>query len=476
MSKLLSRVLAVILVVSVTAMGLAVSRSETSRTQQQTVAKGVDRNQTVIATTAEVLKETSSIRELPVLKAVSSGAQSRQQIEHMLISKLDQQVSARQGHAIEQSLKKFGLVPSNFAYRPFIISLLTEQVAGYYDPAARRFHLADWISLEAQKPVMAHELTHALQDQHFNLKRFENWPRGDSDAELAAHALIEGDATLAMTHYLFRHPLLAMEFARSFGSDATKSEKFDQAPRALRETLIFPYIQGSDWATKVHQEGGWAALTGAYSRLPLSTEQILHSEKYFNHEYPVTVRLPNFSNLLNGPQKATNGQRRTNSPRSAIRNPQSEGWRQIETDVNGEWGYYLVLDEYLKSPAASRRAAAGWGGDRYALYERAGTGELLLFQFAVWDTAQDAKEFFDAYVKRTALRYPEGTVLSDNSNNEIERRWQTREGGVLINLRGETVVILEGVTANIAADTILDELVKSTRIQKMEIRKNTQTF
>ena len=385
----------------------------------------------------------------------------------MLVSKLNQQISQQEIRALEQSLKKFGYVNGDFAYRPFIIGLLTEQVAGYYDPAARRFHLADWIDLEAQKPVMAHELTHALQDQHFNLRRFENWPRGDSDAELAAHSLIEGDATLTMSHYLLSRPSLVAEFMRSFGSGMS-SEKFDKAPRPIRETLLFPYLQGIEWATKVHQRGGWSALSKAYSQLPESTEQILHAEKYFNRESPKTVRLPNFTNLLGShgtanrrQQTATNRRsgKRTN-PRSAIRDLKSAGWKQIETDVNGEWGYYLALDEFLKSPVDSKRAAAGWGGDKYALYEHSKTGDLFLVQVALWDTVQDAKEFFDAYVKRTALRYPQGQVTPDdrNTNTETTRRWQTREGGVLIELRGARVVILEGVPVDVSATDLLGHI------------------
>ena len=462
MSKLLSRALAVVLAVSVTGMGLVVSHSNTSRLQRPAAVKGVDPNQRIIATTAEVLKETSKLRELPVLRPVRSGAQSRREIERMLVSKLNQQISPQEIHAIEQSLKKFGFVQRDFAYRPFIISLLTEQVAGYYDPAARRFHLADWIDLEAQKPVMAHELTHALQDQHFNLRRFENWPRGDSDAQLAAHSLIEGDATLTMTHYLLNHPLLAAEFMRSFSSGSMSFEKFDKAPRSIRETLLFPYLQGIEWATKVHERGGWRALSKAYSQLPKSTEQILHAEKYFSREPPKTVRLPTFTNLLNGTkQTVTAGRRRkTNNPRSAIRNLKSAGWRQIETDVNGEWGYYLALDEFLKSPAESKRAAAGWGGDKYALYEHSVTGELFLVQVALWDTVQDAEEFFDAYVKRTALRYSEVTQTLEDKNTDTEttRRWQTREGGILIELRGARVVILEGVPGNISASDLVRQI------------------
>jgi len=154
-----------------------------SRALKREVATSATRNAAIVATTAAVLKETSEIRELPILRPVKSGAESRADIERMLVTNLDKQRTPAEMHASEVALRKFGLVPSTFEYRPFIIKLLTEQVAGYYDTKEQRFRLADWLDLEGQKPVMAHELTHALQDQHFNLKRFEKWPRGDADAE-----------------------------------------------------------------------------------------------------------------------------------------------------------------------------------------------------------------------------------------------------------------------------------------------------
>src|SRR4029079_10709660 len=252
----------------------------------------------VVATTAAVLKETSDIRELPILRPVKSGAQSRVEIEQMLVKNLDEQMTPAEMHATELALRKFGLAPSDFEYRSFIIKLLTEQVAGYYDSKTREFHLADWLDLEGQKPVMVHELTHALQDQHFNLRRFEKWPHGDSDAELAAHSLIEGDATLAMTIYMAQNPLVALAFTRSLNTGVS-TEQFNQAPRALREWLIFPYLQGSQWAASVYKRDGFAGLSKAFTKLPLSTEQILHSEKYFAYEKPLKITLPDVSSLLN---------------------------------------------------------------------------------------------------------------------------------------------------------------------------------
>jgi hypothetical protein len=302
---------------------------------QTAAAPANAQNAAIVSTTAAMLKETSELRELSILKAVKSGAQSRSDIERMIIKNLDTDTTPAEMHAAEVLLRAFGLAPRDFAYRAFLIKLLSEQVAGYYDPKVQQFYLADWIELEGQKPVMAHELTHALQDQHFNLKRFEKWPKGDSDAELAAHALIEGDATLAMTIYMSKNPMIALAFIRSLGSQEAASEQFRQAPRALRESLLFPYEEGSTWATQLYKRGGWEMVSQAFSKLPQSSEQILHADKYFAYEAPQKLALPEFKSIL-GPS-----------------------WKRIDYDVNGEWGCYLILDEFLKDQSESKQASAG---------------------------------------------------------------------------------------------------------------------
>lgn len=433
--------------------GFAIS----SAPQGAAVAPNTARNAAIAATTVTVLKETSDVRELAILRPVKSGAQSRAEIERMIIKNLDEQTTPAEMHATELALRKLGLAPVDFQYRRFVVKLLTEQVAGYYDPKAQQFYLADWIELEGQKPVMAHELTHALQDQHFNLRRFEKWPKGDSDAELAAHALIEGDATLAMTLYMAKNPLVALAFIRSLGASNMSSEQFKQAPRAIWESLVFPYAQGSQWATRVYKQGGWKAIAQAYAKLPQSSEQILHPEKYFAYEAPVKVALPEVRNLL-----GTN-------------------WKKLDYDVNGEWSFYLMLDQFLKAPAESRRAAAGWAGDRYVLYEGPKASDVLIAQLTVWDTENDAREFFDAYAKRTRRRYPDavatemtsnpslnsfGDPNSDTNARQLESArsapkaaneryaWQTSEGKVVVELRGSRVLMVEGIPANAESKTL----------------------
>ncbi|MFN2532909.1 MAG: hypothetical protein ABR555_16595, partial [Pyrinomonadaceae bacterium] len=299
MSKQINRVVGLLSVLFLLCSSLLIrGHAAAGLTQSAAVATGAGRNAAILSTTTAILKETSELRELAIVRPVKSGAQSRSDIERMIIHNLDEETTPAEMHATEVILKKLGLVPVDFEYRAFIIKLLTEQVAGYYDPKAQQFFLADWIELEGQKPVMAHELTHALQDQHFNLRRFDRWPKGDSDAELATHALIEGDATLSMTMYMAKNPLVALAFIRSLGSAGASSEQFKQAPRALRESLVFPYEQGSQWATQLYRRGGWTMVSAAFTKLPQSSEQILHVDKYFAGEAPIKISLPPLSPAL----------------------------------------------------------------------------------------------------------------------------------------------------------------------------------
>src|SRR5689334_7516918 len=397
--------------------------------QAQTGAARSTQHAAIVSMTDAMLKETSELRELKILKPVKSGAQSRAEIESMIVKNLDAETTPEEMHAAETLLKVFGLAPKDFAYRSFLIKLLTEQVAGYYDPKAQQFYLADWIELEGQKPVMAHELTHALQDQHFNLKRFENWPKGDSDAELAAHALIEGDATLAMTLYMAKNPLVALAFLRSLGGQEIGTEQFKQAPRALRESLLFPYEEGSAWATQLYKRGGWEMVSQAFTKLPQSSEQILHAEKYFSYEAPQKLTLPDFKSALGA------------------------GWRRLDYDVNGEWGCYLILDEFLNDTTESKKASAGWGGDRFALYETGKPDEFFVAQLTAWDTPADAREFFDAYAKRTSKRYADA---KEGKSDDDRFEWQTSSGRVVLELRGSRVAVVEGVPSSTDANKLLN--------------------
>jgi len=120
--------------------------------------------------------------------------------------------------------------------------------------------------------------------------------------------------------------------------------------------------------------------------------------------------------------------------------------------VNGEWGYYLILDEFLNDATESKQAAAGWGGDRFELYETGNPGEFFVAQVTAWDTPQDAREFFDAYAQRTAKRYVDAKELTSTPDR---MEWQTSTGGVALELRGSRVAVLEGVPASTDTSKLL---------------------
>ena len=174
-------------------------------------------------------------------------------------------------------------------------------------------------------------------------------------------------------------------------------------------------------------------VSDAFKKLPLSTEQILHAEKYFSYEPVVRVAVPNLTLAL-GP-----------------------GWRRIHYDVNGEWGYYLVLDQFINNVTESKRAAAGWGGDRFAIYQGSQPSDVFLAQLTVWDTPADAKEFFDAYLKRSQRRYPEPDTIFSSSltDGDARNEWKGPAGRGVMEMRGARVVILEGIPAKADANKLL---------------------
>jgi hypothetical protein len=187
--------------------------------------------------------------------------------------------------------------------------------------------------------------------------------------------------------------------------------------------------------TNLYRRGGWALVSKAFTDLPQSTEQILHVDKYFAREAPVKVEMED------------------------IRAGLGTGWKRIDYDVNGEWGYYLILNEYLKTGAAE--AAAGWSGDRFAVYEEPRTAQILITQMTLWDTEQDAREFFDAYASRTESRYAGTTAMemARGTANAPARGWNTpRDGRVLMELRGKRVLILEGVPEKTDANALLKKV------------------
>jgi hypothetical protein len=308
---------------------------------------------------------------------------NRQQFQAYIHSIFEQQYAPGELQHEGDAYKALGLISPGLDYERLILTLLEEQTGGYYDPQQDTFYLADWGDPTLQTDVIVHELTHALQDQHFRIDDFVSRIRGNSDAMLARAALAEGEATWVSLAYTSGANDLA-HFSPSFdaddGSAQTAADK-THVPHFLQALLMFPYTQGLKFVNYGRQQGGWRRLNQAYADLPISTEQILHPERYFNtRDNPVSVHLP-----VAGTIKA-------------------QGWDLIFEDVLGEFVLQYLLS-MQDDPANAIHAATGWDGDTLQVFRR--HGELAWVQLSAWDTEQDAQEYAVAMGRVLARQKPE---------------------------------------------------------------------
>ena len=243
--------------------------------------------------------------------------------------------------------------------------IYAEQVVGYYSPDDKEMvviQTADDLS-PGDRITYVHEYTHALQDQHFDLNAMDERleEQGNSDAEAAFAALVEGDAILAMSVYAYTK-VAEEDFAQLAGED-DGSLAFDRAPVFLQEAITFPYERGAAFVIQLWRQGGWSAIDKAFNELPKSTEQILHFDKYLAGEAPVEVSLEKVSGLL------------------------TDSWEEEDNDTLGEFALYHVLKTFLPEDR-SIEASEGWGGDRYAYYEDASERQLLVVSNALGQRAR----------------------------------------------------------------------------------------
>jgi hypothetical protein len=292
----------------------------------------------------------------------------RDSVRVFLERKFNDDLPASELSGMERSYKAFGLIPASMDLRGFMLDLLTEQVAGYYDPKAKTLYVVEGDDEAVTNITISHELVHALQDQHFNLDSLQR-ARDDNDRLTTGQAVVEGQATLEQIGAMIGSDNAITSLpggwdrVRQMIREAqTSMPVFASAPTILQETLIFPYLTGAEFMRKFKQE---VPGQSPYSRMPVSTEQMLHTERYFeSRDEPTRVVLP--------------------APLS--------GKPAYENNL-GEFETRILLYEYLKDQGSAVRAAAGWDGDRYMLIETP-RGDAIAW-VTVWDTSIDAAEFFD---------------------------------------------------------------------------------
>ena len=351
-------------------------------------------NTQFFAAADQVLQVMSKILDLPVKAPLKKSIRTKAQIRQYLADEQKKGESPRKRYADRRTLEAFGLIPKGFPLDSFLLNLLTDQVAGMYVPKKKEFFIADWISPAEQKPVMAHELTHALDDQYFHLEKWQNAARKNDDASMARDAVIEGSALAAMMDYTLaglhtsvrQVPDIAPFIESSVAAEMDKDPNLAKAPPFIRDELLFPYLDGAVFTQQVLKAtAGWPHFKRVFANPPMSTQQILHPNLYFQGVKPRTITLPHLKSAI---------------PR---------GWRKLDENVVGEFALREVLKQYLDVRDA-KHFSAMWDGDRYALFENKKTKKTILVVRLALDNETDAESFFggyrDALEKKYAVKVP----------------------------------------------------------------------
>jgi hypothetical protein len=422
----------------------------------------------------EILEFDSKQTGLPIRKAVKRKLTSRDEVVGYLTQHMNDEDTRRLRRS-ELVLKKFGLLPRDFNLETFLVALLREEVAGYYDPKTKTVNLLDWVPIEEQEPVVAHELTHALQDQAVGLQKWmkkgekdlaeikkDPTPTDIENDEIAdvREAVIEGQAQAMMLQYalapvgrsLTDSPQLveAMEQEMLTGTSGTKV--FNEAPVFMKESLTFPYSYGMEFVVKLMEKGGKEkAFAAALRNPPRTTRQIMQPETYLSGEKIEPMPVPDFKRDFRDYQK-------------------------FDIGAMGEFDVAVLIEQYAGKPLSKQLYPEWRGGYYYAARFKSGgkpdaAAPLGLLYVSRWSTAEKAAEFAAIYAQSLKQRYKKAEEVTDFSSDQLasdklvaqgksaqgeERKtdllkgrhaWNTEEGAVIIEEQGQTVFVSESLDA-----------------------------
>jgi hypothetical protein len=369
----------------------------------------------------EVLAEMSKLLSLPILSPLKKSLRSRDEIKAYLLQKMKEDKDADKRYADQKSMEKFGLIPKDYPLEQVLVKVLTEQIAGLYDPDSKEFFIADWNTPADERMVMSHELTHALHDQHFHIQKWTDAAKPNDDAELARDAVVEGSALAAMLDYVLRgkgsiRDLGEMDPSMLMG-DVDSSPELAKAPKVLQDELLFPYLAGTTFTQRVLKaSGGWPDFHKVYENPPVSTQQIMHPDLYFQGIVPPKIALPETAGLI------------------------SADWKKLDENNMGEFGLLEIFKQFLAKDRATSLAGA-WSADRYALFEnQKNKRTLLIFRIRLASDA-DAARFFGGYSEVLESKYDTRAGLMRRPNFFS---FETPEDGVFLRCVASDCFVLEG--------------------------------
>lgn len=369
-----------------------------------------------------IASELATISGMKLHHPVPCDFITKEKVNEFLKKRVKEATTPDDIRAEELTLKKFGFVPPDFNLEKTTIDLLTEQAAAFYDYDKKKLFVTETTAPETQSPVLAHELSHAIADQNFNLGKFIRQGRKSDDGATARLAIMEGQATWLMSEYLARKlgqslknsPSL-VRMMSALTDSSGQFPVFDSAPLYLRQTLVFPYTKGMLFQQAVVERDGDAAFSEVFQRPPVSTQQILHPEKYFDQAKPTEPELPD-----------------PKLPRS---------FKSLAGGSVGELDHEVLLEQYAGKPA-SDEIGPHWRGGVFELREDKKAARVVLLYAVQWDSSEIARRYFDAYRTAMSKKWKKMTVSSESPASVTGTG---DDGRFELRLSGNTVTSMEGL-------------------------------
>jgi len=348
---------------------------------------------------------------------------TKEKVNAFLNQRMKDNASPEEIRAEELTLKKFGFVPQDFNLAQNTIDLLTEQAAAFYDYNKKKLFITESTPSDSQEPVLAHELSHALADQNFNLARFIRQGRKSDDGSTARLAVMEGQATWLMTEYLARKsgqslkdsPALASSLSHLGEGAGGEYPVYDNAPLYMRLTLVFPYARGMLFQNAVCQRDGQEGFAEVFRRAPLSTQQIIHPEDYFSNVKPTQPELPD-----------------AHPPR---------GYKGLVDGELGELEHAVLLEQFAGKQAAEE-IAPHWRGCNFELRENKKARRVVLLYAVEWDSEESGRRYFAAYREALEKKWQKMSVASETADSVTG---SGDDGRFELRLKGAIVTSVEGL-------------------------------
>ena len=344
-----------------------------------------------------IQEQVTAIRGLAPTKPVNPQFPDETEFAALVARTVEEDIPPDELRKAELLFRTLGLMSGEPSLEDLYLELVTTQVAGFYDPKTEGLYVrttGDGIG-PVEQIFFAHEFQHALQDQHFDLEAMQDVPSDQGDRILAMQALVEGDAYVLMSHWLFAH--LGPEGIAALleaANDPEARAALEAIPEIVQAQILFPATQGTVFVQGLQLAGGWDAINAAFADPPISSEQILHPEKYTAREVPIEVRVPS-------------------DPAARM----GAGWTEVLRDTLGEHQLRIWLDAPGTQAASPAIAAAGWGGDRVILLESPTAAGAALI--TAWDSEADAIEFADAARAALAGRGLSGVVVRQPGSKNV---------------------------------------------------------